>query len=207
MSAATRNPRAVQTRSALLRAGFDLLADRPIDAIPINDIVAAAGVAKGSFFNHFEDKDAFAEAIATEIRIEVEAMVTAANAGLADPLERLSGGYLVAAGFALSQPRRAIVMLRGLGSGISQNHPLNAGVAADLAACIEAGVVRSDIAEAATGYWIGACTAAMGFALDRGARRADRIGRIAALLALALRGLGADEARIAVLAATAGRLA
>ena len=47
------SPRAARTRAALIAAGFDLLVERSIDAIPIDDLVAKAGVAKGSFFNHF----------------------------------------------------------------------------------------------------------------------------------------------------------
>ena len=47
------------------------MAERPVDAIAIDDLVAAAGVAKGSFFNHFADKRAFAQTIAEDIRREV----------------------------------------------------------------------------------------------------------------------------------------
>ena len=58
-----RRGRGVETRMALLAAGQKLLAERPIDALAIDEIVQTAGVAKGSFYNHFEDKDAFAFAI------------------------------------------------------------------------------------------------------------------------------------------------
>ncbi|MBA4051256.1 MAG: hypothetical protein C0472_05105, partial [Erythrobacter sp.] len=81
-----------RTRAALIAAGLDLIASRPIDAIAIDELVAAAGVAKGSFFNHFADKHAFAEAVAAEVRAEVEAEVTRANAGRTDPVARIAGG-------------------------------------------------------------------------------------------------------------------
>ena len=68
MTSEALSPRAARTRAALLDAGLDLLADRPIDAIAIDELVAAAGVAKGSFFNHFGDKYGFANAIAEAIR-------------------------------------------------------------------------------------------------------------------------------------------
>ena len=45
------SPRAERTRAALIAAGFDLLVERPIDGIPIDEIVAKAGVGKGSFFS------------------------------------------------------------------------------------------------------------------------------------------------------------
>ncbi len=35
------SPRAARTRAALISAGFDLLAEKPIDAIPIDEVVAS----------------------------------------------------------------------------------------------------------------------------------------------------------------------
>ena len=90
--AAQPNPRAARTRAALLAAGFELLAERPIDAIAIDEVVARAGVAKGSFFNHFTDKPGFANAIGAAVRMELEARVDAANDGVSDPVARLAGG-------------------------------------------------------------------------------------------------------------------
>ena len=55
--ASRQEPRRLRTRAALLASGAELLGQRPIDAIAINEIVEHAGVAKGSFFNHFADKD------------------------------------------------------------------------------------------------------------------------------------------------------
>jgi AcrR family transcriptional regulator len=103
----------LRTRAALIEAGADLLAQRPIDAIPINDIVQAAGVAKGSFFNHFDDKDAFAAAIATEVREDLEARVAAANQDVADPAARVVRGMATFIHFALVDPKRTRIMLRG----------------------------------------------------------------------------------------------
>ncbi|MFM7445989.1 MAG: preprotein translocase subunit SecG, partial [Tabrizicola sp.] len=91
------SPRAKRTRAALIAAGFDLLVERPIDAIPIDDVVAKAAVAKGSFFNHFRDKQAFAEAIATEVRLELENQVALANADVVDPVARIAGGMRIGA--------------------------------------------------------------------------------------------------------------
>ena len=89
------NPRAQRTRTALLDAGFALLAERPIDAIAIDDIVARAGVAKGSFFNHFTDKPGFARALGEQVRLALEARVGAANRDVSDPVLRLAGEHRV----------------------------------------------------------------------------------------------------------------
>jgi AcrR family transcriptional regulator len=48
-----------KTRLALIRAGQKLFAERPIDSVSIDDIVQAANVGRGSFYNHFRDTEAF----------------------------------------------------------------------------------------------------------------------------------------------------
>ena len=63
-----REANSIRIRDALIAACADLLAKHPIDAITINNIVETAGVAKGSFYNHFSDKDALADAVAAAIR-------------------------------------------------------------------------------------------------------------------------------------------
>lgn len=95
MASQALHPRAARTRRAMLDAGFELLAERPIDAIAIDEVVARAGVAKGSFFNHFTDKPGFAGAIAAEVRLELEERVTDANAGVED---RAAAGWRDAGG-------------------------------------------------------------------------------------------------------------
>lgn len=69
MTATPRPDRRRQrTRAALLEAGRRLFAARSVEAVTIDDIVAAADVAKGSFYNHFTDREALAREVAAEIR-------------------------------------------------------------------------------------------------------------------------------------------
>ncbi len=78
-SPASRRPdrRRLRTRTALLHAGRALLAVRDIDAISIDEIVAAADVAKGSFYNHFADKEeSFAREIGAAVRTEAERLAS-----------------------------------------------------------------------------------------------------------------------------------
>ncbi|MEL7099774.1 MAG: TetR/AcrR family transcriptional regulator [Pseudomonadota bacterium] len=50
--------RTLQTRAKLLSAGDALASEHGFEATRIEDIVQRAGVAKGTFFAHFRDKDA-----------------------------------------------------------------------------------------------------------------------------------------------------
>ncbi len=193
-SAAPANPRAARTRAAMLAAGFDLLAERPIDAIAIDEVVARAGVAKGSFFNHFTDKPGFANAIGAAVRAELEERVTAANQDVIDPVARLAGGMRVAVDFALTQRKRAIVMLRGLELSTGIDHELNRGIRADIEGVLAAGLARREAARSGVRYWLGLCQIAMLNAIERRPERDIAAERLREMLVLGLCGLGIAEA-------------
>ncbi len=193
--ASSQSPRAARTRAALIAAGFDLLVDRPIDAIPIDDVVARAAVAKGSFFNHFADKQDFAAAIAVEVRLELEVLVAQANAGLVDPVERIAGGMRVGAEFALNQPKRSAVLLRGHGTSTLRAHPLNQGLREDIEAACAQGLLRPEAKDSGVLYWLGLCQILMGNLVERRPSHAEASQRISGMLVLGLTGLGVPKLR------------
>lgn len=197
------SPRAARTRSALIAAGFDLLAEKPIDAIPIDEVVARAGVAKGSFFNHFADKAAFASAIAEEVRRELEDRITAANATVVDPLARIAGGMTVAAAFALAEPKRTIVLLRSSANSTLASHALNRGLVEDMNAALAAGLVREAARTGGVLYWLGLCQVLLANFVEEDPGPDAARERLGAMLVLGLTGLGAEPARAAAIAEAA----
>jgi AcrR family transcriptional regulator len=197
MTATAQNPqrqRRLKTRAALIEAGAQLLAERPIDAIPVNDIVDAAGVAKGSFFNHFDDKDAFAAAIAAEIREDLEARVTDANKDVTDPASRVARGIATFIQFALVDPKRTRIMLRGHEWATSGEHRLNVGIQADVSAGVASGRFLPRADGAGVAYLIGVCLTAQVAIVSGRATPAQAKMLASRLLLLALTGLGVDEA-------------
>lgn len=58
---------ATQTRQALITAGERLFAKRGLDGPSLDEICAAAGYTRGAFYVHFEDRDAFLEAVMERI--------------------------------------------------------------------------------------------------------------------------------------------
>ena len=187
------SPRSARTRSALLAAGLDLMVERPIDAIPIDEFVDRAGVAKGSFFNHFTDKQAFANAVATEVRLGLEAQVAAANAAIQDPVERIAGGMRVGAHFALTQPKHAAVLLRSSGSSTASTHPLNKGLVDDIDEACSLGLLRPEARETGVPYWLGLCQVLMITILESrdDKQRLDRL--LSEMIVLGLTGLGVSD--------------
>jgi len=67
MSRSTR--RRLQTRAALIDAGHAVMAEKGLEGATINEITEAADVGFGSFYNHFESKEALFAAI-IEAKVE-----------------------------------------------------------------------------------------------------------------------------------------
>jgi len=68
--------RVIATRSALLRAFFDLVRDRSYDEFKVADIVELAGISRSTFYAHFSGKDALLEcSIAGPFAVLADAMV------------------------------------------------------------------------------------------------------------------------------------
>lgn len=126
-------------RDALLHAGGQLFAAKPVEAVTIDEIVEAADVAKGSFYNHFENKEALAAAILELIHGDLEFHIFAANRDVKSPVARMVRALCVTLRYGLEHPER-VPALRGLASrGQSISAPLNAGLVADLQEGLERG--------------------------------------------------------------------
>jgi AcrR family transcriptional regulator len=131
--------RRLRTRSALLHAGRALLAARDVEGISIDEIVAAADVAKGSFYNHFRDKEAFAREIGAAVRHEAERLTLAANAAVTDPAARIARGVCVFLRYAIEHPDGAQVLWRLNPGSTMPDAPINRNLRQDLAGGIRAG--------------------------------------------------------------------
>jgi TetR/AcrR family transcriptional repressor of nem operon len=90
MMARTHNP--AETRSKLLDAARDVIRAKGYAATTVDDICAAAGVTKGSFFHHFESKERLGVAAVEQFGVMAAALFAQAPfATLADPRDRILG--------------------------------------------------------------------------------------------------------------------
>lgn len=91
---AAREPRGArrkrETRGKLLRAAFELFGERGVDAVAINEITEAADVGFGSFYNHFESKEAIYAAVVDAVFGEFADRLDDATAAIEDPAEIIS---------------------------------------------------------------------------------------------------------------------
>jgi AcrR family transcriptional regulator len=102
MATNTGTERKARTRRRLVEATVSLLRDRGLSRASVDDIVGAAGVAKGTFYLYFDSKDAVISAVAQRL---VEGVGIAVEQTLAEaarsPVERV-----LALGAAVSQVGR-----------------------------------------------------------------------------------------------------
>jgi AcrR family transcriptional regulator len=152
---ARRSPRAERTRAALIAAGRRLFCERAVDAVTVDDIVQAAEVAKGSFYNHFVDREALVRAVSAEIRASVERSVDCANAGVEDPARRVARACCTFVRFALDDPERAGVLVRMHSGHTSIRTPLNSGLVDDISKGLNTGRFRVATLEAGVLYVLG----------------------------------------------------
>ena len=115
MSSKVEDPRSRRTRSALVDAGLSLFGERAPDAVTIDEIVSRAGVGKGSFYNHFTDREGLVRAIGERLRCDVEEQVRLANAGIADPAVRMVRANFCYYRFAIERRAMASFALRSAG--------------------------------------------------------------------------------------------
>jgi AcrR family transcriptional regulator len=60
-----------RTRIALLEAAIDLIAERGLDSISIDDLTRSAGMARGTFYNYFETREEVVQAVSLLIKERV----------------------------------------------------------------------------------------------------------------------------------------
>lgn len=101
-----------QTRSKLLEAARTLFARQGVDKTRINEITNEADVGFGSFYNHFESKEAIVEAVLAETIAAQGAAVDAVTAHLGDPAEVVAVAHRYFVNLARTDPDWAWLLIR-----------------------------------------------------------------------------------------------
>ncbi|MGD0453484.1 MAG: helix-turn-helix domain-containing protein [Solirubrobacteraceae bacterium] len=81
-----------RTYEMLLDAGVAVAAREGLAGLSVNRVVAEAGVAKGTFYVHFADREAFVDALHARFHERVALAVAAASAGTVPGAERIVRG-------------------------------------------------------------------------------------------------------------------
>jgi AcrR family transcriptional regulator len=76
-----------ETRSRLLMAALELMAERGMEAVAINEITEAADVGFGSFYNHFDSKEAIYGAVLEWVFEDFADAMERVTGEISDPAE------------------------------------------------------------------------------------------------------------------------
>jgi AcrR family transcriptional regulator len=79
--------RRLETRRLLMEAGMSLFVERGVEQVSIDAITSRAGVAKGSFYNHFDSREALFEALIEATLARLLKKRPQLNPAITDPLE------------------------------------------------------------------------------------------------------------------------
>ena len=101
-----------ETRAKLVAAARTLFARQGVDNTRINEITDEADVGFGSFYNHFESKDAIVEAVLAEAVAAQAAAIDALTADLDDPAEVIAAAHRYFIGLARTDPDWAWLLIR-----------------------------------------------------------------------------------------------
>jgi len=178
-----------RTRGILLAAGEQLFATRSVDGVTVDQIVEAAEVAKGSFYNHFEDKEAFANAVFEIVQGDIEFHVAAANQNITDPATRAMRAFCAVMLYARKHPERLQATLSLAARRATAADPLNAGLVADIVHGLERGQFRDIDIDMAIVVFLGLSRAGIAQAMSPHCAHPPRAISEAVGAAL-LRGLG-----------------
>ena len=101
-----------RTRAQIVEAGTTLLAERPLEALTVDAVVDAAGVAKGTFYYHFQSLEELAAAVGEKLGESFDELLAPARLGLHDPIARLSFAFTQFLERAIADPAWARLVVQ-----------------------------------------------------------------------------------------------
>jgi len=197
--------RIARTRLALLEAAQRLFATRSVDGVSIDDITREAEVAKGSLYNHFDSKEALAEALFGMVRGHVAQLLDVGIDAQTPPPERLVHGSFLILRFAIDHPESAAALIKLSPALLEDSAPLNVKAREIIVEGLESGHFKGIPADSATLLVVGAMLVMLQDSIDRQKSVKRLIARIIPLMAGVLKALGVESEAAARAAKSAAR--
>ncbi len=171
-------------------AAEELFGLRGFANVSIDEITARAGVAKGTFYNHFADKADIANHIALEIRTGLRERIGEMKSTSTDPARHLAIAMSLFLHLAIEQPNRALILVSLINDPTDVNSPMNAPVRLTLHSGEASGRFRLASIEASLIMVIGMVSAGIRNLIEQPTRAPS--SRITDLVVHALRSLGLE---------------
>ena len=101
-----------RTRAQIVAAASSLFAQRAVESVTVDDVVTEAGVAKGTFYVHFDDLAALTAAVADELVGTLDELLQPQRLSISDPVTRIAFGCNSFIEKALDDPAWANMVAR-----------------------------------------------------------------------------------------------
>lgn len=180
------------TRRKLLSAAVEVFAQKGPDGASIDDFLAAADVARGTFYNYFKTTSELLDAVTAELNDEVILAIEQCVTKIDNPVERVWTGCLIFIHVAVTHPSWGAFITRTGVREAASGRLTDIYLPRDLAAALERGSVKYTNARAAKDLLLGAIHQSVETVLS-GAAPADHPR---AVIRLALNALGVTRATL-----------
>ena len=108
-----------RTRAQLVATARSLFRKQPVASVTVDDVVKEAGVAKGTFYVHFDHLQALTTAVADELVKSIDDLLQPVRLSLKEPADRIAFGCCCFIDKAFRDPAWAAVVARmGMASAI-----------------------------------------------------------------------------------------
>ncbi len=183
----------------MIEAALKLVHERGVDDPTIEDFIVAAGVARGTFYNHFETKEKLLHAASGYVADSIDALILPMFKGVKDPGQRISIAIRQFILVSRERPDWGWLLVRTLpGANAGWSVEMRRGVLADIRAGQRSGQFRISSVQAAVALGIGALAMAIRTALTE--RIPKNFGECVAVMTLQAMGMPSEECmRIATL--------
>jgi AcrR family transcriptional regulator len=150
-----------ELRDEILTAARDLFVRNGYESVTMRKVAERVGVAPGTIYHYFDDKDAILATICEETfaRLDKRMEALAKDPG-GDPLERLRRAGRMYIQFGLDHPERYFLAFALAGHAPKSESVMKAGLRSfdclreSVRACVDAGLTRtSDVEEIAQSLW------------------------------------------------------
>ena len=179
-----------QTRRKLLAAAMAVFAEKGTDAPLIEDFIATAGVARGTFYNYFSTTQELLDAVTAELSDAILGNIEKVVLRNADPLQRIACGALLYMHIGVNVPKWGDFVLRTGFRSQSVGKRVDLVLPRDLQLAHKAGQVSYPSLRAARDLIVACVSQAIASVNSRGLPHQH----LRDMLALGLRGVGVAPA-------------
>lgn len=182
-----------RTRDAIIVAAIDLIRQRT-DAQPptIDEFIVAAGVARGTFYNHFDTKEDLLQAASAHVADAIDDLITPRIEGVEDPAQRICIATQEFIRLCRERPEWGWVLVQ-TAPRVAWSEGMREGVLTDIRAGVKRGTFVVPSIQAASALGMGTLAMAIRTAMTE--RTPKDFGQSIAIMTLRAMGVSTQESQ------------